>query len=377
MKKIAFYIESLVVGGAEKVLIDLVNNMNLNQFDITVISIFKNSVYDQYCYQIEDTFKNGINYRYLIDNGIRRKYLGFNYLFQRINKKWIYKRLVKEQFDIEIAFYEGLPTEFVANSANKRSIKLAWLHTNQDRLYKQLTIEEKKQKEMLYKNFDKIIAVSNGVKGSFHNIFPEMKVKTLYNPVNIDEIRKKSMDKDYRKNSKNEVLFVSVGRLIPIKGYDRLLQGLKKIKQMEYKWKYWMIGDGSEKEKLENLIRKLELEDNVKMLGHQDNPYYYLKNADYLICSSYEEGFSTVVLEAMALGVPVITTDCTGMKDIFGMYECGIICENSQEGLEVALSKVLNEDSRDEYVKNALDRINEFSIENRIQALEEFLNGFS
>lgn len=81
---------------------------------------------------------------------------------------------------------------------------------------------------MLYKNFDKIIAVSNGVKGSFHNIFPEMKVKTLYNPVNIDEIRKKSMDKDYRKNSKNEVLFVSVGRLIPIKGYDRLLQGLKK-----------------------------------------------------------------------------------------------------------------------------------------------------
>lgn len=377
MKKIAFYIESLVVGGAERVLIDLVNNMDLEKFEITVISIFKNSVYDQYCYQFEDTFKKGIKYKYLIDNGITSKYIAFNYLFQHINKKLIYKRLVKEQFDIEIAFYEGLPTEFVANSINKNSFKVAWLHTNQDRLYDKLNGKEKLQKEKIYKKFNKIVAVSDGVKESFSRIFLDVPVKVLYNPIDINKIRKKSLEDNKQIKLKNEILFVSVGRLISIKGYDRLLHVFAILKEKQYSFKFWLIGDGDERENLQNLIKTLNLEKNVIMLGHQKNPYCYLKKADYLICSSYEEGFSTVVLEAMALGVPVITTDCTGMKDIFGLYQCGVICENSQEGLEAAMVSALNENNRAKYVDNALKRIETFSMENRIKELEEFLNGFS
>lgn len=375
-KKIAFYIESLVVGGAEKVLIDLVNHMDLGKFDITVISIFKNSVYDQYCYQFDNHFVKHIKYKYLIDNGIKWKYFLFNYLFHHINKKLIYRTLVREKFDIEIAFYEGLPTELVASSVNKKSVKLAWLHTNQKRLYENLPEIEKNKIENLYQKFNSVVAVSSGVKKSFETFFSTMTVNVLYNPVNISQIRQKAKENILVEKGE-ATLFVAIGRLISIKGYERLINVFSQLKKEGYEFQFWLIGDGSEGEYLSKLIDKRDLKDEVIMLGHQTNPYCYLKKSDYLVCSSYEEGFSTVVLEAMALGIPVITTNCTGMKDIFGGFECGIICENSQEGLKQAIVQVLNQNRKEIYANNALKRIGKFSIANRIKALEEFLNGFS
>ena len=120
--KIAFYIESMVVGGAERVLIDTVNNMNPEKYDITVIAIFKNSVYGKYNLKFKDLFHFNLHFRYLIDNSKSWKYTLFNYSFAHFNKARVYSKYIKEQFDIEVSCYEGLPTEFLAYSTNKHSL---------------------------------------------------------------------------------------------------------------------------------------------------------------------------------------------------------------------------------------------------------------
>ena len=86
-KKVAFYIESMIVGGAEKVLIDLVNHLDPNQFEVWVIAMFKKSVYSNYEFQFSEQFNVNINYTFLIDNSNQWKYKAFNFLFNKVNKK--------------------------------------------------------------------------------------------------------------------------------------------------------------------------------------------------------------------------------------------------------------------------------------------------
>ena len=181
-KRIAFYIESMIVGGAEKVLIDLVNNLNPEKFEVWVIAIFKKSVYSDYEFQFLKQFNSNINYTFLIDNSNKFKYRIFNYLYNSFNKKWIYKFLVKKKFDIEIAFYEGLPTEFVSNSAQK-SKKIAWLHSMQERIYNTLGKDEIKKKNKEYMSFNLIVGVSSQVSESFKKIFTNQNPVIINNPI--------------------------------------------------------------------------------------------------------------------------------------------------------------------------------------------------
>ena len=134
-----------------------------------------------------------------------------------------------------------------------------------------------------------------------------------------------------------------------------------------------VFGGGS-REELESLVAKFGLDDTVFLCGHQENPYKFISRADALICSSYAEGYSTSVTEAVILGKPVITTECSGMREIFGDKECGIICENSEEGLFNAIKSILdNPEKLEEYARNSAERAKDFSIEKRIAELEEYL----
>ena len=96
------------------------------------------------------------------------------------------------------------------------------------------------------------------------------------------------------------------------------------------------MGDGPEKEHIENIIKERKI-NSVKLLGFQDNPYAYMKKADVFVCPSFFEGYSTVVAEAQALGIPVLTTDCAGMREILDNGECGLIVKNSDDGIKSGL----------------------------------------
>lgn len=97
-----------------------------------------------------------------------------------------------------------------------------------------------------------------------------------------------------------------------------------------------------EREKLEKLIMDNHLSDVVFLYGYKENPYPYIKSSDVFICSSYAEGFSTVVTEALILGVPTVTTDCAGMRELLGDSHYGLIVKNSEEGLLEGITQMID-----------------------------------
>ncbi|MFB5197828.1 glycosyltransferase [Neobacillus sp. KR4-4] len=371
-KKVAFFIESMVVGGAEKVLIDLVNNLNPEKYEITVIALFKKSVYTNYCFEFDEGFQPHVKYKYLIDNTNVLRYRLFNYLYAHMPKHRMYRYLIKDEYDVEVAFYEGWPTEFVSFSS-QNSYKIAWLHTNQHRLYQNLTISQLDESKRIYQSFSQIIGVSEAVCQSFNVIFPNSEPRCVYNPIQDEWITTKAKKEHIKRQ--DVMQFVTVGRLIPVKGYERLISALAQCKQEGYSFCLWMIGDGENLDQLQAMVKQYHLEQEIDFLGQKANPYPYIKAADCLICSSYAEGLSTVAIEAIVLGKPVITTDCSGMQEIFGSHECGYICENTEEGLIRAIKEVLRKPiNLDYYKEQAKQRREFFALENRMAEVEILLD---
>ena len=374
MVKIAFYVESMIIGGAERALIDLVNQLDPIKFDITVISIFSHSVYDGYQFQFTDFFPSYVHYKTLVDNSNAFRYNLFNRAYAHMNRRVLYSFFIKEKYDVEIAFYEGFPTEFVAHSTNSHSRKIAWLHTDSVRLYKGLTDKEIDQIKKRYGHFDKIIGVSNSVCYSFSTFFPEITAQTVYNLIDIPKIQEMANEKP--SIQLRNPFFLTVGRFTPVKGYDRLLSVLGKLYRDGYTFHLMMVGDGDQKTELEALIHKEKLDEVVSLLGMQTNPYSFMKRADYLICSSYAEGWGLASEEAIVCGTPVLSVECGGIHEIFGNKECGIICSNSEKGLYDMLKYALNHpEKREEYHIACLERNSEAFLKERIRLVEDALLG--
>lgn len=341
MKKVAFVITCMSIGGAEKVLIDLVNKLNKEKYECTAILVYKSNIYGSKNLKFNKTFNSDIKVKYMCNNNNKIAYMLFNWLLNNINNKYLHALFIGNKYDVEIAFSEGLPTQIVSSSINKKSKKIAWLHTDAINRTRHMNNDQLNKEKNIYSKFDSIVAVSQSVAQSFtklHSKFNNVEVR--YNPVDVDNIYNKANESIALSNSKS-IKFVSIGRLTKVKGYERLIKVLSDIYNEGLNFELYIIGDGELKEVLQNKIDKYKLNNSIKLLGFESNPYKYLAKADALICSSFIEGYSTVVLESIILSKPVITTKCNGMEELFGKYDCGIICDNSEEGLYKSIKSIL------------------------------------
>ena len=371
-KNLLFLIESMIVGGAERVLIDLANNLDPKKYDITVISIFKETVYKDYNSSFSEMLKPHIHKNYLIDNTSKWKYKLFNYSFNHCPKKWFHYLLIGRKYDVEIAFYEGFPTVFLAHSSNPHSKKVAWLHYGNG--FQNLSASKKKETIDVYSHFDQIIGVSLGVCKNFQNrVCNNFPIEVKYNIIDEINIIKKS-NKFIVERESNRPLFISVGRLTPVKGFDRLLKVCHNLIKQNYQFNLWIIGEGTERINLEKLIIDYHLEKNVSLLGNQQNPFPYVKIADWYICSSYAEGFSTSMTEATILGIPIISTLCAGTKELLGNDEYGLVVENSEDGIFNGMSNVLNNKYlREKYQEQLTALKNKFKKDVLLKEIEKIL----
>lgn len=339
-KKVLFVIESFIVGGAEKVLIDIVNHLDANQFDITVCSVYKHSVYKGYDKSFEKPFKSHIKYRTLINNRIKLLYILFNYLLNKIPNV-LYQLLLGNRYNTVVAFYEGLPTYWVSQAKLKGSKKIAWLHTSTELSQQGKSKEELKKQHNYYSQFNQIIAVSQGVADSFTQLFPTISnVKVIYNPINTAVIQEKATH-PITIEKKVTPTFVCVGRMTEVKGYDRWLRVLLKLKEKGYVFQSWIIG-GGDREMYETFVKENQLKNYVVFLGHQNNPYPYMAKADWIACPSYLEGLSTVVIEGIVLGKAIVATDCPGMKELLINYKNGIITPNDEKSIYNTIKRCIS-----------------------------------
>jgi len=375
-KNILFFIESLSGGGAEKVLVTLVNNLDRSKFDITLCSVVNTGKYIS-------TLNSDIHYTYIIPDinslkGIKRWYYSFLYhlVYQWLPLKWVYKLFVPQNRDVEVAFVEGFATKLLSYSTNRKSKKVAWVHTDlNDNHWTKLVYKDIREEQTCYQRYNQIVTVSDTAQSAFKRVFEEVRIpiQTLYNPIDSNEILSKGKEKiSCIKTSK--IRLVSVGRLVHQKAYDRLLRIVNLLIQQNYSIELWIIGEGEERSKLESYIRENGLEKVVTLWGFQTNPYAYLKHCDLFVCSSVSEGYSTAVTEALILGLPVITTDCSGMGELLDNGKYGIITENSEDALYQGLKNILeHSELLDYYRHQAQDRGKDFSLLNLLSPIEKIL----
>ena len=372
MKKILFFIESLVGGGAEKSLTELVESLDKSKYDITVITGTDGEFFTERVSSI-------CGYRcFAKRSGQNNRVKGFinKLIFKFSNSapaKIVYSVLIGGKFDVEIAYCEGYATKLIANSSNRKSRKIAFVHTDmQKNHWTQSVFKSLEEETACYKKFNVITCVSETAAQAFKETFGITEnVVVNYNPVRGDLIAEKAKEPadlaaiDYPR-------MITAGSLTAVKGFDRLLCAANRLKTEKYKFELLILGEGEEEQELKKYIEDNKLSDYVRLTGFQSNPYKYIAGSDFFVCSSYAEGFSTIATECVILGKPVITTDCAGMAELFGACECGIICENSEEALVEALKQVLeNPECLQRFSEGSKKRTPFFDIEKSVKEIEK------
>lgn len=369
MRSVLFFIESLGRGGAERIFATFIENTK-NKYD--VFTETDGEVYT-------DIIKTNANHRCMV----RRADSGAKAIFNKLKIKtsllaspdFVRKNFIKGKYDVEVAFCEGYSTKIIGNSGKRNCKKIAWVHTDLiANPWSEKVFGSAEEEKKCYENFDAIVCVAETMKEAFIKKYGMAeKVHVLYNPIDFDSIIEKSQEKNnfcFGSGMK----FILAGSFKKVKGFDRLVNVCERLKNDGERFFVLIMGDGEEKENIKKIITEKNLDDIIKILGFQTNPYKYIAHFDVYVCSSHAEGYSTAVSEAVALGVPVITTECSGMKEIFGENECGIICENSEDGLYNAMKKVLNNPSLlEKFSTEEKKRAKDFSLQKRVKAIEDFL----
>ncbi len=371
MKKILFLIGTLGDGGAERVLVDMVNHMSQNKFDITVMTIINEGT------RIKELLPH-IHYKSIVsqkESWLRNVHIKL--ITKILPARLIYKAYIKEKYDIEVAFLEGLATKIISASNNKNSRKIAWVHTDLMQFFSSVNVflNYETNKEA-YEKFDNIVGVSKEVVTAFIKRFSWKKdnVSVIYNVNDDKAIRYKAKETIDLPQKNGRIRIVSCGRLCEQKGYDRLLRIHKKLQDEGLKYDLWIVGDGDQREYLENYIRENNLEETVTLFGFHQNPYPIIVNADLFVCSSRTEGYSTVVTEAYILGKPVITTNVAGTLEPEECPRYSILCENDEKSLYEAIKSVLEDPKQIQVFKEKMKgHMKYFNTDYQIDKIEKFL----
>lgn len=373
-------INSLNGGGAEKVLQTLLANLDYRKYDVTLYSMHRENI-------AELDYPSQIHYKVVFD-----RYAGKNALWRRVREftgkvkgklfsilpsKLFYALFFQEKYDVEIAFIEGESTKIISGSTNRQSKKYAWVHIDlQQNPWTDFLYQSVEDERAHYEAFDKILCVSESVRSAFlskYSISPG-KVAVQYNPIDRAEILRKAQ-LPCEVAGKTMFRMIAVGRLVNQKGFDRLIKVAAKLRDDGLRFELLILGEGENRPLLEELIQGLGLENVVYLLGFRTNPYSIMATGDLLVCSSRSEGFSTVVTEGVILGLPVVSTDCAGIREIFGPAQCGMITENSSEDLYAALKKILDAPQQLKRFREETARRGEyFSLSNTMRCVESILD---
>ena len=315
MKNIGLLISTLNSGGAERV--------------VSRLSKILSDKYNIYIILFEDTYKAYSYSGELINLDIKSSN---NFLKQLILPFLRAKKLkkIKKQYklDIVISFLDSPNIVNIFSKSKKCKTVVS---------IRNYTFKEEKQNlktkilskviGKLYKKSDRIIATSkvikNGIKTKYK--IPDGNIKVIYNPYNMTEIEQLSEEEIEKENSmflKEGKTFISVGRIMYQKGFWHLVKAFKLATEKENNIKLIIIGKDYQDGKLEKLIKDLELEDKIKLLGYKENPFKYVSKSKVYVMTSLFEGFPNSLVEAMNCGIPIISADCkSGPREILDKEE--------------------------------------------------------
>lgn len=378
-KKILIRIGSLRHGGAEKVLATFLKNLPEEKYEIDLLL---NLYSGKYLTEIP----SWINVLYLnkgemiTSNRLQdlpRK--AFRVLYQK-TLQWfptlLYSTILKnKKYDIEFAAIHGMRDE-ILNSPIKTSKKIIWIHNDLRKTHFHNYTDQEIRK---FFGFDKIMVISEQIQHDFETLAQNQneksKIVRIYNPLDTQEILKKSTVPLSSGEGLGVRTFIAVGTVFPQKGFDRLLRVHKKLLDEGLQHHIQIIGNGYDFENIKNLKTELGVDETVEMTGFTDNPYPYFKAADFYVLSSRYEGFPTVLFEAIALKKNIIATEVSGVREMLANGTLGLIVENSEEGIYEGMKKALtNPEHFSTYQKELQHYEMPFTLQNSVKQITKILD---
>lgn len=373
MNKILILNYGLHISGVSRVLVNLANALAERGYDVTI----KLETEDD---TLQNLLSPKIKVLLFLDKPLifrmgARGFLRYYYFWKKrifkMSPEKQYKKIVKEKYDVEIAFNRGAAARIISASTNKNCKKLVWVHTDMmksDSYLAGFTSDE--EAKIAYQKFDKIVCVSETVKKS---VFERWGLKN--NVVVRYNINDEKLIKNSKAEKRNSIFtIVAIGRLSAPKAYDIMLNACKMLNDDNIEYELWIIGDGEDKDKILKLKNKLKL-NNVKLLGAKNNPYSYLNMADLYVSSSIYEGLSTTAIEALIAEKPIVVTDCTGMRDILGDSEYGLVVDIDAKSLYNGIKQMINDGKlRNHYIEQAKIRAKDFYKEKTLEQIEMLFN---
>ena len=370
MIKILFLIRDLGQGGAEKVLVNLVNNMDPAKFDISVTVLFGGGVNEQF-------LAPHIHFRAVWNHS----FPGNSHVMKLLSPRQLHKLCVKEHYDIEVSYLEGPSARIISGCPSPNTKLVSWIHTEFLDI-KSLASPFRSEREALvcYGRFHHTACVSQKVLERFRElaaIAPPSSV--LYNTLESDKVLRLSEEALPHPLEPGVVRLIALGTLKEVKGFDRLLRVIQRLIKDSFRLHLYLLGAGPMEAQLKAQIQELDLSSHVTMVGYQVNPYKYIRQCDLFLCSSYREGFSTATTEALIVGTPVCTVEVSGMKEMLGEHnEYGIVTENDETALYKGIKGLLEDSSLlQHYTKQASLRGKAFRTEETVKAVETMFNSLT
>ena len=362
-KKILIVSDSLNMGGLEKCLINLCDNLDYDKYEVdlylfnegrTLLSKLNKNVNllpdspfyrDLYNLPILKSFTALIKKKqfglllYKLCRFIRIRFK--DYSFRQTDWKYMKKAMLKidKEYDIAIGFAEGTSNYYVVDCINAK-VKIGWMHTDLKRINHNWDLDE-----YAFKTLDRVVTVSENSLNSLKEIHPNcidkfvcIKIPGLMDYETINRLADEPNDMD-----KNCIKILSVGRLVALKGFHLCVEPCKRLVDEGYNIKWYVAGEGDYRSTIESEIQKHGVENNFILLGNQPNPYTYIKSADICVQPSSYEGFSVTVFEGKYFRKPMVVTNIPSNMEMVENEVNGLIIKRTPDSIYSAVKSLLDD----------------------------------
>lgn len=366
MKSVLFIMPSLPGGGAEKLLIDILQRLDREKYRISLFLEYREGEYVKAIpddIPVYSLFKKSNIWIERFHRGLRL--VGLYHLFHSVFYKSISRILFRrKQFDTIVSFMEGEAVRLHSYLLDKSDNNVSWVHIDfQKKHWSADFFRSDEQEESIYTSLQRIVFVSSDALDSFLKLFQKVdasKCRVIFNLIDKDEIVRQSLSTDI---NKDRFTICMVGRLNQQKRYDRALRLMKALSDRSFDVELWILGDGELREELVSMANELGILDRCRFLGFVKPPYSYMRAADLYLNTSEAEGYPLVLCEALCLGLPIVATNITGAHELLEDSKYGLLVPEEDDSILEGVERMIAEkDFRESYIRKAKDRSEHFSV---------------
>ena len=354
--RLLFIINSLEIGGTRRSLLNLLTYMSNYKVDLSLlvfspygeyeklippkVNVIKGNMLMQGHFLKMQTIKDRKKYSllfYRMIGAAGKKLLGEDRFWDGVLRQFA-RKMVNEDYDAVIGFQEGF-CDFFTTFVDIKP-RLIWIHNDYSNIP-----QYRIRGEEAYKDIDRIFFVADTAKESFSKAFPSLKdkMRVIKNIVPQEEIKKKSEEvvtEDFYLRGKLNI--VSVGRIEKQKAFDRIIGVFDRLGNLKDNINWIIIGEGTLKEELERNVMEKGYQNYIHFIGSRSNPYPYVANSDLFVLTSQYESQPMVIMEALTVGTPVVSTNFTSSYELLEAKDYGVVCDNNEEGIYKAILDIIN-----------------------------------